>query len=309
MNTRSAFFSTALAALSLVTPAFAAPPSAPTPQTDTPAVVVVREFLADRAAGRYDAAYALLSADVRQTNSLRSFEQGDPTAARDFRDWPAPAFGLLALFLDTHNTLNYTFTVAGTDPIDPNSVLVLAIPPAAGAAVTTLHLAVVTDPTTHALRLDMVTSIQHTDAPLFARVAQNAKRAASQSNLKQIGLGIIQYEQDHDEIAPDAVRWVDEIMRYVKDKTVFRDPSAPAGQSYNYAYNRALSHQSLAAMEAPAQLVMAFESTAGVKNAADTGQSLPHPGRYNGGTDYLFADGHVKWVPDGTKLSYRLDGK
>ena len=35
--------------------------------------------------------------------------------------------------------------------------------------------------------------------PVFARARENARRSSCQSNLKQIGLGIIQYTQDYDE--------------------------------------------------------------------------------------------------------------
>jgi prepilin-type N-terminal cleavage/methylation domain-containing protein/prepilin-type processing-associated H-X9-DG protein len=40
--------------------------------------------------------------------------------------------------------------------------------------------------------------------PVFARARENARRASCQSNLKQIGLGIIQYIQDYDEKYPIA---------------------------------------------------------------------------------------------------------
>ena len=40
--------------------------------------------------------------------------------------------------------------------------------------------------------------------PVFGRARENARRASCQSNLKQIGLGIIQYVQDYDEIMPGA---------------------------------------------------------------------------------------------------------
>lgn len=42
--------------------------------------------------------------------------------------------------------------------------------------------------------------------PVFARARENARRASCQSNLKQIGLGIMQYTQDYDERLPNA--WI-----------------------------------------------------------------------------------------------------
>ena len=278
---------------------------------DTPAVAVVREFLADRAAGKSADAYGLLSSASQKGMTENQFAAGRPMPPSFMQHQSDPLFPLVVLLNDMHNTRHYTFTLIGPDPADPNAVLVRAAPPqtAAGVPVLVVHLAVLADPAAHAPRLDIVQSLMRSNPKLAGEIKGNAKRAYSQNNLKQIGLGIIQYLQDHDETMPDASHWEDQILKYVGNKAVFRDPSAPAGQAYNYAYNRTLSHQSLAMLYAPAQTVMVFESTAGVKNAADTGQSVPHPGRYNGGTDYLFADGHVKWLKDGTKLSYRLDGK
>lgn len=311
MNTRSVFLIGTLAALSLIMPALAAPPPAITPQADTPAVAVVREFLADRAAGKYDAAYALLSANSQLTTSLKSIEKGDPTAAHDFQGWPAPALGLLVFFFDTHNTLNYTFTVIGPDPLDPNSVLVRAVPPAEAAAgsAATLRLLTVSDPATHTARLDVLGAVQRAAPKEFVAEREKAQMATSISNLKQLALGVIQYTQDHDERMPDADKWVDEIMPYVQAEALFHDPSALTSQKWSYAYNRTLSHQPLAALDSPAQTIMLFESSKGIKNASDTGQSVPVPGRHLGGTDYVTADGHAQWFKDGTKLSYRLDGK
>src|ERR1051325_7590284 len=38
--------------------------------------------------------------------------------------------------------------------------------------------------------------------PVFGRARENARRSSCQSNLKQIGLGLLQYEQDFDESLP-----------------------------------------------------------------------------------------------------------
>src|SRR5215217_2450512 len=38
--------------------------------------------------------------------------------------------------------------------------------------------------------------------PVFGRARENARRSSCQSNLKQMGLAIMQYTQDYDEIMP-----------------------------------------------------------------------------------------------------------
>ena len=58
--------------------------------------------------------------------------------------------------------------------------------------------------------------------PAFARARENARRASCQSNLKQIGLGVMQYVQDHDEKLP--------YQRYV----TVPDFANPAGIVQNY---------------------------------------------------------------------------
>lgn len=323
MNTRS-LLASALASLALAPlpaivhadPMPAVPPSRPI-VADALAVSVVRQFVADRAAGNSAAAYTLLSAKSRQGSMTETtFAKGGKIPTHVPKGISALLFGFLVLLGDTHNTLGYTFTVLGADPAKPGVVLVRTTPPAGKALpASTVHLVTVRDPATHTPSVDLLGSLELATPKVFVAVRKNALRVMSQNNLKELSLGIIQYEQDHDELAPDAGKWADEIMPYVESAGPFHDPATPASQAYSYAYNRTLSHQSLAVMENPAQTVMLFESNKGVKNASDTGQSVPRPGRHRDqsgkrtGTDYAFADGHVKWYPDGTKLSYRLDGK
>jgi prepilin-type N-terminal cleavage/methylation domain-containing protein/prepilin-type processing-associated H-X9-DG protein len=96
--------------------------------------------------------------------------------------------------------------------------------------------------------------------PVFSRVRENARRSSCQSNLKQIGLGVIQYAQDYDEIMVPGwldgtcysaggaggtntingcsgnFKWMDLIQPYVKSEQVFNCPSARnAYPKYQYA--------------------------------------------------------------------------
>lgn len=91
--------------------------------------------------------------------------------------------------------------------------------------------------------------------PVFARARENARRSSCQSNLKQIGLGLIQYAQDYDERLPQAYfgcanndstapgvvstaggcatapaekyKWMDATFPYVKSEQIYNCPSAP----------------------------------------------------------------------------------
>ena len=70
--------------------------------------------------------------------------------------------------------------------------------------------------------------------PVFARARENARRSSCQSNLKQIGFGILQYSQDFDETLPRMFvaepgpvyrHWAQIIQPYVKSTQVFDCPS------------------------------------------------------------------------------------
>jgi len=68
--------------------------------------------------------------------------------------------------------------------------------------------------------------------PVFARVRENARRSSCASNMKQIGLGILQYSQDYDERLPNYVYpeganpfWYEVTDPYIKSKKIFRCPS------------------------------------------------------------------------------------
>jgi prepilin-type N-terminal cleavage/methylation domain-containing protein/prepilin-type processing-associated H-X9-DG protein len=87
--------------------------------------------------------------------------------------------------------------------------------------------------------------------PVFAQAREKARTTTCQSHIRQVGLGVLMYLQDWDEIFPpvyvDAAGkrqvWVDFIQPYVKNIQMFRCPSAtsakrfwfsPSGVSSNY---------------------------------------------------------------------------
>jgi len=72
--------------------------------------------------------------------------------------------------------------------------------------------------------------------PVFARARENARKSSCQNNLKQIGIGIMQYVQDYDETYPPArarghradgdwVPWHYVIQPYVKSYQLLECPS------------------------------------------------------------------------------------
>jgi prepilin-type N-terminal cleavage/methylation domain-containing protein/prepilin-type processing-associated H-X9-DG protein len=124
--------------------------------------------------------------------------------------------------------------------------------------------------------------------PVFARARENARRASCQSNLKQIGLAVLQYTQDYDEMYPISrwdgggagrrMSWVQSTQPYMKSTQIYKCPSDPVDISYigswvpsgvtpfpvSYAYNTEFGLDpttvvALAAVDKPAQTVMAAD--------------------------------------------------
>ena len=71
--------------------------------------------------------------------------------------------------------------------------------------------------------------------PVFQKVRENARKASCQSNMKQIGLAIVQYTQDSDEIFPvgrdggNNTCWQEKIYPFVKSTGVFVCPDYTVG--------------------------------------------------------------------------------
>jgi prepilin-type processing-associated H-X9-DG protein len=74
--------------------------------------------------------------------------------------------------------------------------------------------------------------------PVFGRARENARRSSCQSNLKQIGLGLLQYTQDYDEtymVDWDGARsYKQSIQPYLKSGQLWACPSNPANSQITF---------------------------------------------------------------------------
>lgn len=123
--------------------------------------------------------------------------------------------------------------------------------------------------------------------PVFQKVRENARRASCQSNMKQLGLAFIQYNNDFDELFPPSIdvvanptqSWPNMIYPFMKSHAVFICPddsntdSIGAGVDFpvSYAYNMEIGPYSnnfpyapisLAKYAAPSNTVLAAEAGA-----------------------------------------------
>ncbi len=167
--------------------------------------------------------------------------------------------------------------------------------------------------------------------PVFARARENARRASCQSNLKQIGLGIVQYTQDYDdkyplEQSPTVSRrtFSAAIQPYVKSEQIFRCPSGlndpttsidnsvkkdflwqantadgwATNSSGHYGMNGLLTSatgMSLNQVQAGSETPMVFDSSWYVATDFSLNNPLHDASRHFDGVNIVYADGHVKW--------------
>jgi len=127
--------------------------------------------------------------------------------------------------------------------------------------------------------------------PVFAKVREKARQTTCVSNMKQMGLGMMQYLQDNDEMYPFGVinagpakyggvgqggsmpgtgaGWAGTMMPYVKATGVFSCPDDPTQATtgaiptfpVSYALNYLLPEQTLAYLVSPSTTVQFFEVT------------------------------------------------
>jgi prepilin-type N-terminal cleavage/methylation domain-containing protein/prepilin-type processing-associated H-X9-DG protein len=169
--------------------------------------------------------------------------------------------------------------------------------------------------------------------PVFAKAREKARQSSCLSNMKQLGLGTLQYAQDYDEQLPTALNngglswcatantWRQKIIPYLKNTQIFVCPSAngngnscPAGSEMPYlGYYGASAGWGergnrnwypLASHQYPAETFLLGENGDSDWVVEPTGGlctlSWTAPGwiafRHNEGADFNYMDGHVKWL-------------
>jgi prepilin-type N-terminal cleavage/methylation domain-containing protein/prepilin-type processing-associated H-X9-DG protein len=174
--------------------------------------------------------------------------------------------------------------------------------------------------------------------PVFGRARENARRTSCQSNLKQLGVGMMQYTQDYDEAfalgltidsGGNFLTSLDIIQPYLKNKQVALCASddSPAdidltafGPPYmlttpvSYTVNDKICGMPDIGGDAPVKLSIIKSPTRmpllwdGWINGLDTSMGLPLPNvevkrRHFEGANCGFVDGHVKWIKTKPELS------
>ena len=186
--------------------------------------------------------------------------------------------------------------------------------------------------------------------PVFGRARENARKSSCQSNLKQLGLAALQYQQDNDELSipgriggPGTVAfsWTTLVMPYLKNSQILVCPSdvpnvhGPITCGYTYNFYAGINSagtdpRRLSSVILPAQVPM-FVDAGGTADAisgnpatdqamifiipggggtqelgrkitnsriygVNTVEATAAADRHMEGANYVFIDGHVKWM-------------
>jgi prepilin-type N-terminal cleavage/methylation domain-containing protein len=121
--------------------------------------------------------------------------------------------------------------------------------------------------------------------PVFASARENARKSSCQNNLKQLGIAVIAYTEDYDELTPGGAgnyNWDNQMYSYIKSSGVFKCPddasNPPASGLLNsYAWNNNAAYETnLSRLSYPANTFAIVEYQAALMAGNPTGQSAPN---------------------------------
>lgn len=139
----------------------------------------------------------------------------------------------------------------------------------------------------HSFRISYDSDILANIATYLARPQEihEASAFSCVTNLKQIGLGTMQFLQDWDEkFALKADKYQEALMPYIRNEQIFHCPDDKSG-ALSYSFNAKLENLTQAQITVPSQIVMIYEGKNGQLEF-----------RHNNRAGIAFADGHYKLV-------------
>ncbi len=166
--------------------------------------------------------------------------------------------------------------------------------------------------------------------PVFSRARSKARGTACTSNMRQLAVALKMYADDFDEVLPlwsllggsptspppsgHPYTWDEQTLSYYRNQNLLFCPENPFGRGFrSYALPRYASAIGLGRFPSPVDTVALFEKgryAPGVWEDA-TGENVNQshtckgqPGYseapfHNGGKNFAFIDGHVKWYTKG----------
>ena len=177
--------------------------------------------------------------------------------------------------------------------------------------------------------------------PVFSRAREKARQASCQSNLKQLALAVLMYNQDYDETyAPFAYAnpmiytAFQMVLPYMKNDQILVCPSLSYYLGYGVNWRHVICYATedsslgknvkLGSIEKPAETLVMVDSHNGTTGEGSSGYAAvycPHcystppyslvnwavSSRHNEGANVMFLDGHSKWMKTSVIVSTGAD--
>lgn len=159
--------------------------------------------------------------------------------------------------------------------------------------------------------------------PVFAKAREKARQSSCLSNAKQLGLAVMQYTQDYDEVLPASYfpgnpttndTWYEKIEPYLKNTQILKCPSSTLTIAYGWNYDfigygssTSITVYSIGAIANPSETIMLADAGNYVIYSPSRYSYVPSPGvnywdynaaglRHNEGANIAWCDGHAKWM-------------